>query len=306
MVKPAAEMPAAAVPEAPKESRTQAKPTPSAPPIEAAASMSKAQIAPKSNRVQPVIPLRGPAAPNTMLQPNASNASQSKEMRDATEAATAAVAAAMAKLPGAQSNGNGSALDNLTNKVNELRMSEPIRASREPAHAGDRAGFDRGRGRGRGGAPRTTSQKDNLPVTDFDFATSNAKFNKEDLVKEVIAGSPLGDQPTSPTAPDIPAPAYSKSTSFFDNISSESKDRQEANGGRPGGREWRGEEQKKNVETFGQGSVDNGYRGGFRGRGGGRGRGRGGFRGRGPSSYSGNGQPAREGGSYRGNRGGDL
>ena len=61
-------------------------------------------------------------------------------------------------------------------------------------------------------------------------------------------------------------------------------------GRRPGGREWRGEEQKKNFETFGQGSVDNGYRGGYRGRG----RGRGGMRGRG--HFGGNGQPGARGG----------
>jgi protein LSM14 len=46
------------------------------------------------------------------------------------------------------------------------------------------------------------------------------------------------------------------------------------------GRAMRRDERNKNVDTFGQGSVDNGYRGGFRGRGrGGRGFSRGGPRG---------------------------
>jgi protein LSM14 len=134
-----------------------------------------------------------------------------------------------------------------------------------------------------------------VPTTDFDFESSNAKFNKQDLVKEAIAsGSPLGDASVAPTAEAIsngqanggesediviPPSAYNKSSSFFDNISSELKDREEAASKR--GQEFRTEERRKNMETFGQGSVD-GYRGGFRGRGRGRGRARGfGFRGRG-------------------------
>ncbi|EMT73247.1 hypothetical protein FOC4_g10004613 [Fusarium odoratissimum] len=68
------------------------------------------------------------------------------------------------------------------------------------------------------------------------------------------------------------AVAYNKSRSFFDNISSESRERTENGGQKPGGREWRGEEQRKNMETFGQGSVDGAYRN-YRGRGRGRGRG---------------------------------
>jgi len=252
-----------------------------------------------------VLPLKSPAASKAPLQSQSGNVAPpaaqapSASLRDATQAATAAVAAAMAKLPTAGQS-NGSAMDNLTKKVNEMRTNEPIRAPRQPGNA---AGFAPGRGGrgGRGGVARPLGQpgqKVEVPVADFDFESSNAKFSKEDLVKEAIAGSPLGENPVaSPTEPDVPV-TYNKSTSFFDNISSESKDRADASGGRPGGREWRGEEQKKNVETFGQGSVDNGYRGGFRGRGG-RGRGRGGFRGRG--GYSGNGQPGQvRGGGFRG------
>jgi hypothetical protein len=127
--------------------------------------------------------------------------------------------------------------------------------------------------------PRLSSQ------TPFDFETANARFNKGDLVKEAIAGSPLESTTNgvqSPLEQELAVPktaSYNKASSFFDDLSSESKDRTEASE-RPGGRNWRGEEQKKNVETFGQGSVDNGYRG-YRGRG----RGRGGMRGRGSSGY---------------------
>lgn len=258
---------------------------------------------PKVNRVKPVIPLGPVSTSKNALSSHTGNSfaqtaaqqGPSSNLRDSTQAATAAVAAAMAKLPAANAQANGNAMDNLTKKVNEMRTSDPHRAQRQQG-VGSHAGNVRGRGRGasRGGNPANIE----VPTTDFDFESSNAKFSKQDLVKEAIAGSPQGTTPqaASPTDAELPASAYNKSTSFFDNISSEAKERMENGGTRSGGREWRGEEQKKNVETFGQGSVDNGYRGGYRGRG----RGRGGFRGRG--GYGGNGGQSRGRGAYRGGR----
>ncbi|KAJ0341613.1 hypothetical protein COL922a_002052 [Colletotrichum nupharicola] len=251
-------------------------------------------------RVQPAIPLAAsmpkafpvPINENTAAQSatKAAAAPTAATVRDATEAAKAAVALAMANMnAGAAAvsapppQGNGNAMDNLTKKVNEMRVN----AARTTPGGG--------RGRGRGGRQGQGQAKVDVPDADFDFAQANAKFNKDDLVKEAIAGSPLGETPTNGAAPEAPAVettsgnppiAYNKTRSFFDNISSEAKDRAENNGQKPGGREWRGEEQRKNMETFGQGSVDGGYRG-YRGRGRGRGRGyagrgtRGGFRGRG-------------------------
>jgi protein LSM14 len=140
-----------------------------------------------------------------------------------------------------------------------------------------------------------------IPDSDFDFESSNAKFNKQGIAKEGIVspdslshslnGSTVEEPQPSPAAEsteddvDIPLapPAYDKKSSFFDNISSEIKDREDRK--TYGGAEFRHEERKKNIETFGQGSVD-GSKGGYRGRGrGGRGRGGrgtgGGYRGRG-------------------------
>jgi protein LSM14 len=267
--------------------------------VAATAPAKTAPTGPKiAGRVQPVIPLQSPAAtksPPQMQPGNAGPASKPADtpasLKDATKAAADAVAAAMAKLPTGQT--NGSAVDNLTRKVNEMRTTDPIRAPRHPGGAG--FAQNRGRGGRGGGQARGATQKD-VPTTDFDFESSNAKFSKEDLVKEAIAGSPTGENPSSVSSPSesaVTTSGYNKSASFFDNISSEAKERTEGSSNRPGGREWRGEEQKKNLETFGQGSVDNGYRGGYRGRG----RGRGGYRGRG---YSGNGQPGRGRGGYRG------
>jgi protein LSM14 len=204
----------------------------------------------------------------------------------------------MAKLPpigGQQQNGNNAAVDNLTKKVAEMRTNDAIRAPRHPGQTGFAARG--GAPRGRGGPRHQETRKIEVPKDDFDFESSNAKFNKDDLVKEAIAGSPLGEHEEEeevPLSASQPTVSYNKASSFFDDLSSEIKDRAEGGGGRPGGREWRGEEQRKNMETFGQGSVDNGsYRGGYRGRG--RGRGRGGYRGRG--NY-GNGQAGARGG-YR-------
>lgn len=225
-----------------------------------------------------------------------------KSVEDANRDARAAVAAAMAKLPpapGPKPQGESeSTVDNLTNKVNELRTNENSRAPRQsgPVHATGH----RGRGGYRGGRPHPeqNSRKVEVPTTDYDFASANAKFNKQDLVNAVTAGSLIGSPIDGASANDkniqtsansrhgsqssiiIPsALSYDKSSSFFDNISSESRDRDEANGRKLGGREFRSEEVKKNFETFGQGSVDNGYRGGYRGRARGRGygRGRGGY-----------------------------
>ncbi|EHK98903.1 putative protein sum2 [Glarea lozoyensis 74030] len=295
-----AEMAAAAVkaptpPVASKPSPAAVQPTASQTATPNTSTAPAAKLAPKNNsRIQPAVPLKSPApasAPLANVANTAGNADTT--LKDATAAATAAVAAAMAKLPPAAGQSNGNAVDNLTRKVNEMRTNDTVRAPRHPTGAG---GFN-GRARGnRGGARGGAAPKVEVPATDFDFEESNAKFNKQDLVKEAIAGEPLGDLSSEAVSPEpeVPVGGYNKSTSFFDNISSESKDRAEAGSNKPGGREWRGEEQKKNVETFGQGSVDNGYRGGYRGRGRGRG-----YRGRGYST----GQPGRGRGSYRGTRG---
>ncbi|KAI9671151.1 MAG: hypothetical protein M1817_003658 [Caeruleum heppii] len=278
----------------------------------------------RGGRIGPAVPLpgqgrgtpqstNGPAAANGG-KPTAPSTSQpshvaaSAALQSATQAATAAVAAAMAKLPPAPgpSKGQSEGIDNLTQKVSEMRTNEHAR-TRGPA--GEGRGGHRG-GRGRGNVHQAPARKVEVPKTDYDFASANAKFNKQDMVKEAIAsGSPISASTENNTANGqeattngkvsaseglaIPPTTYNKVSSFFDNISSEAKDRTDTHGPRPGGREWRGEEQKKNVETFGQGSVDNGYRGGFRG---GRGRGRG-FGGRGRGGPSG-GRGGR--GGYRG------
>lgn len=288
---------------------------------------------PKSGRIVPAIPRLSPAmkppvpvngivqskpkpkpknTTNENVKPDAKPAythiiqMAQKSLEDANRDARAAVEAAMAKLPpppGQKKQGDESVIDYLTNKVSGMKTNDNIRTSKQPGTGGYAAGYRSGRGAHRGGRFQGDQQKNKVevPTTDYDFASANAKFNKQDLVKEAIAtgsaiGSPVEGSNTKENSVEPPVngvrngsqssiispsvTSYNKTSSFFDNISSESKDRDDAGSKRLGGREFRSEEQKKNLETFGQGSVDNGYRGGpgYRGRRGrGYGRARGGY-----------------------------
>lgn len=210
----------------------------------------------------------------------------SKSLEEANRDARAAVAAAMAKLPSGEKKpaDSAGAMESVTKAISELKTNETSRGSR-----GNRAG----RGGNRGG--RDQGRRVDVPKTDYDFESANAKFNKHDLAKEAIAtGSPIEAPNSIPdgdgfeeglknarkgSEPGLSVPvgaSYNRTSSFFDDISSEIKDRAEnrESAQRVGGREFRHEERQKNLETFGQGSVDNNYRYG-RGRGRGRGYGRG-------------------------------
>ena len=271
-----------------------------APPSNVPEAPQPEKITTKPGRFVPAIPLspasKKIASTNGTMKPAAAAvdgktlSGASKSLDEANRDARAAVAAAMAKLPGDKKQvDNTATIDGVAKAISELRTTENSRGAR--GNRGSRGGQRSGRGRVE------------VPKTDFDFESANAKFNKHDLVKEAIAsGSPV-DTPGSGINGDdsensvsnganggelgvsIPVGvSYNRSSSFFDDISSESKDRSEIKdlGQRVGGREFRNEERQKNLETFGQGSVDNYRYGRGRGRGRGYGRGRGrGFDGRG-------------------------
>ncbi|KAJ1920623.1 hypothetical protein H4219_001181 [Mycoemilia scoparia] len=144
-----------------------------------------------------------------------------------------------------------------------------------------RGGYNRGHNIRRGGFRRPHGIP--VPDSDFDFESSNSKFNKDELMKE-FSGLSVGDSETSAvdqvvaetsTQPKADA-FYDKQKSFFDDISCEVKERiqNQAQGNSIDGRARMQKERRQNVETFGQVSID--HRGYGRGRGrGGRGRGRG-------------------------------
>ena len=214
-------------------------------------------------RVMPAVPRPGgqpkaTAAPATTV---ASQKTTTKTVHQTTttvqqntaQAAAAAVAAAMAKLPMAAGNAQQQppanrrdGTEGMTRKFQELRTDDP---NRQHNHTGQNfRGAGRGRGRGSGREP---AKGVDIPTTDFDFEQSNKKFNKQDLAKEAHVshahpdpgyanGSSAGavdhgtsDDVSSPTGGEEefeipPAPlVYDKKSSFFDNISSEQKDREE-------------------------------------------------------------------------------
>lgn len=115
------------------------------------------------------------------------------------------------------------------------------------------------------------SRDPSVPESDFDFEKANSLFQKH--------SRPDADKPNNneriPSVPSAPSSSfYDRKSGFFDNISSEVKDRHE--GGKRSGREGIiAEEKERNILTFGDQAAN--YRAsGRRGRGrGGRGRGRG-------------------------------
>ncbi|KAI9104100.1 Scd6-like Sm domain-containing protein [Phlyctochytrium arcticum] len=142
-----------------------------------------------------------------------------------------------------------------------------------------RGQYARSRGMGRPGPHPHHHQgggKIPVPDSDFDFEGALAKFNKSEVATEAAPT-------TNPEARDEDESSqdeefYQKS-SFFDNISCESKDRNDGQNRNRRARHF--EERRLNMETFGQtGAGNRGYRrGGYRGyrRGGGGGRSRGGM-----------------------------
>ncbi|KAJ3039064.1 Ribosome biogenesis protein 1 [Rhizophlyctis rosea] len=136
----------------------------------------------------------------------------------------------------------------------------------------NRRGTGRGGRRGFSHGPR--GNRIVIPDQDFDFESANAKFNKTELVHEVVKddkspvqegtlqeGTPVPAAPVSDgEEAESPTAFYNKS-SFFDDISCESKDR--AEGDRVNRRARQYEERRLNLETFGQTGMDanrSGYR----------------------------------------------
>ncbi|EXJ91574.1 hypothetical protein A1O3_00122 [Capronia epimyces CBS 606.96] len=333
--KPAPSVPSAPSKDAQAPVPPQAKPTTAgnadkaAPPTAAAPPSAPAPTGPKVNRVIPAVPFQvnqksftPPVQSAAVTSTDGASAAKSSKpvpsqaaMDDAARQAKEAVAAAMAKLnPQAttaqgKSTSSAQAIDALSKRVAEMSTSGTANGTARGGRGGIRGTRGGNYPRG-GGGPK----KMEIPNSDFDFESANAKFKKEDLVKEAIAsGSPpvvgadengpaeLGEDKSTDALErkdnlSASGVGYNKSTSFFDNISSEARDRGEGHDGRAIARQVRSEEFRKNIETFGQANVDSGFRG--RGRGGGYGRGRpygGTYRGGYNRGFGNNG--------YRGNRG---
>ncbi|KAF5334507.1 hypothetical protein D9611_013779 [Ephemerocybe angulata] len=158
-----------------------------------------------------------------------------------------------------------------------------LRVSNGAGQVGPQGGRGGRRGPGGGGHHGAGAPREQIPITvpktDFDFASSNAKFDKSALAP---VASPAGadasggeqeengeeSQNGTPAAEKKPA-AYNPQASFFDSLSSNAAPDVNANnnnsnnnirgglmgprGGRGrGGRSRRDEEREKNVATFGE------------------------------------------------------
>ncbi|CAB4485040.1 hypothetical protein RhiirA5_376924 [Rhizophagus irregularis] len=231
-----------------------------------------------------------------------------------------------------------SAVENLAKKVSEINLTTTKETNGEkqatvnnharpsapsnnrlPGMGGHLLQQNRRGGRGSRRSYNQNYDRNRIPVpqSDFDFESSNAKFNKEEIVKEVVKKIHPNDQKEEEPVDgheeeeeeDILIPPaesyYDRNKSFFDNISCETKERLEQQG--PDGRrslsvaerrQKQSEERRLNLETFGQVSIDGGrYRGSYRGRGyrgsrggyrGSRGSGSGGYRGGYSNNFRGN------------------
>lgn len=189
----------------------------------------------------------------------------------------------------------------------------------------------------RGPAPHQQQQQQQgprgiVPTQEFDFAESNAKFDKSKVARE--AGAILDDSDSDSDSDDDDSHAqqasrrrssaaqspkvdkevyYNKATSFFDSISSDLKPESvsggrmgggSGGGGARGGRQWRDEERQRNMGTFGEDGANlasNQMRGGYRQSGGG-GMQQGGQRSGQRNNGRGDGQGGQGGGYYGGGR----
>ncbi|KAI8973891.1 Scd6-like Sm domain-containing protein [Pilobolus umbonatus] len=195
-----------------------------------------------------------------------------------------------------QPNINEAAIEQLAKKVSELNTAEDAVVSKhteEPrvnrsnnrydnTHHNSNSANYRSRGNRHSNSnnshdrPFNNKNKNDfsIPNSEFDFEAANAKFDKSEIVKKDIVDTvniAIKEEIEIPPPDEF----YDKSSSFFDNISCESKERSEHRQSNETRRNHFQEERKLNMETFGQATVDqsryrNNYRnrGGFRGRGG--------------------------------------
>ncbi|KAI8337924.1 Scd6-like Sm domain-containing protein [Chlamydoabsidia padenii] len=174
---------------------------------------------------------------------------------------------------------NSDAVENLAKQVSELDVDteeslQSTTTSSQRQHNNNRNGRNPQYRQNNGSRNQNSKQRIDVPPTDFDFESSNAKFQKNDLLKGLVNDEQPDLQPEVIIPPPNDEDFYDKSKSFFDNISCESKERQDQDGNINRRGKFH-EERKLNVETFGQASIDysrsrnfrgrGGYRGGYRG-----------------------------------------
>ncbi|KAI8989809.1 Scd6-like Sm domain-containing protein [Trametes punicea] len=224
-------------------------------------------------------------------QPGQPSGSQPASQSPAAQAQTNGSAAAPPRASRNPSvNSATASLETVERALGDLRVSNtnanPTNGNKEHQRGGRRGGRGQGQEAKPGGLP--------VPDTEFDFQSSNARFDKAALAstaRESAKGD--GSEAGEGEAKDGDAPekdeetrsaAYNPKKSFFDSLSSGSNapsgESRGRGGRRGGGRNRREEERERNVATFGEpggvglmgpGAYVGGW-GGYGRRGGGRGR----------------------------------
>ncbi|KAG6815569.1 hypothetical protein H0H87_000479 [Tephrocybe sp. NHM501043] len=235
-----------------------AVPPPNASPYPASAQQAYPQPVPQQQQQQPPPPQQQHQAPQAQPQPQTPHAN---------------VVAQQQQHPGRRSNPVHTAaasLETVERAIGDLRVSN--------GRGGRRGGAATG-GRGRADVPQQQQQQHiKVPTTDFDFASSNAKFDKAALTPKALAsaksaqGSGSEDdegeegqngEDKEKTKEKEDVTAYNPTKSFFDSLSSNTQAPPPSNGngggfrGRRGGRggvgrNRREEERERNVATFGE------------------------------------------------------
>jgi protein LSM14 len=133
---------------------------------------------------------------------------------------------------------NEAAIEQLAKKVSELNTiddniigQKPEDASQQKHHQQNRRRYDNNNYRGRGGRQFNNNKRAefSIPTSEFDFEASNAKFDKSEIVKKDHHEAETAEAEEQEEEIEIPQSDefYDKTSSFFDNISCESKERNE-------------------------------------------------------------------------------
>ncbi|KZT09586.1 uncharacterized protein LAESUDRAFT_722551 [Laetiporus sulphureus 93-53] len=228
----------------------------------------------QASRQQPYPPRQQPGQSPTAQQRGASPATQPiQQASTPVRSATASHNGRNASVHSATAS-----LETVERALGDLRVSHASTNNNTVPRSGGR--------RGRGQEPKASDLR--VPTTDFDFQSSNARFDKAALSPR---GTPKTDgeegSEEDKEEKEEKDTAYDPTKSFFDSLSSGSNivsgDARGGRGGggrRGGGRNRREEERERNVATFGEpggvglmgpGAYVGGW-GGYGRRGGGRGR----------------------------------
>jgi len=168
-----------------------------------------------------------------------------------------------------QNDKNNNRSNNSNNNYNNRNYNQNNRFQRNNRQNNYRRGMNQ-----RGRRNWNNAKHISLPDSDFDFESANAKFkelsnkeaDKNEKKEQAEDGnSQDGDvQDENGVEEKTQENFYNKSSSFFDNISCESKDRAEEQGKKFDRRAKQYEERKLNMETFGQATVNRGGHRGYR------------------------------------------